>query len=259
MEKIINKAFVIKGDIYHCRFGAKKNAFNYKSTYFSVPLSKLSMLKSKLFGVDRFNLFSFFNRDHGDTKSKNLRPWIDDILLKFNINAQEIVLISHPRVLGYVFNPVSFWLCFRGNKLVAVLSEVNNTCGQSHSYLCFKDGLEEIKSNDWIESRKEFYVSPFMKVEGNYKFRFELLENGVNFFINYVVDGKLKLATSLKCSFFEMNDWNLFKLFIGGGFFTFKTVFLIHYQGLKLYFKGIKFYKCPKKLKNNLTISNNGK
>ncbi|MBL6664565.1 MAG: DUF1365 domain-containing protein [Rickettsiales bacterium] len=256
---LIKRPFLIKGDIYHARHFPKQNSFNYKSIYFSVPLAKISNLKRRFFGVDRFNLLSFFNKDHGDKKSKNLRVWIDDILAKYDIKADEIVLVSHPRFLGYVFNPVSFWLCFEGEKLIAVLSEVNNTCGQRHNYLCFKDEKTEIRANEWIESKKEFYVSPFMEIEGNYKFRFELLENGVNFFINYVVDGQLKLATSLKCHFSEFNNFNILKAVVRYPFFTFKTVFLIHYQALKLYLKKITFYKCPPKLKNNLTISSDGK
>lgn len=259
MDQITKKPFLIKGDIYHGRHFPKANSFNYKSVYFSTPLSLISSLKSAFFGVDSFNFLSFCNKDHGDRKSKNLRPWIDDILAKYQVSADEIVLVSHPRFLGFVFNPVSFWLCFKDSKLVAVLSEVNNTCGQSHNYLCVKDGVQEIKANEWIESKKEFYVSPFMEVEGNYKFRFELVENGVNFFINYVVDGKLKLSTSLKCNFIEFSNWNVLKAIFKWPFFTFKTVFLIHYQALKLVMKRIKFYKCPPKLENNLTISSNGK
>lgn len=259
MEKITQKPFLIKGDIYHARHFPKKNAFNYKSIYFSTPLSHITRLKKTLFGVNHFNILSFFSRDHGDKKSTNLRPWIDNILTKYEIETDDIVLVSHPRFLGYVFNPVSFWLCFKNDTLIAVLSEVNNTCGQSHNYLCFKEGLSEIKGSEWIESRKEFYVSPFMEIEGDYKFRFELVDNGVNFFINYVVGGKLKLATSLKCELIELTNVNICKAVLKWPFFTFKTVFLIHYQALKLIVKKIKFYKCPPKMEHNLTVSHHGK
>jgi DUF1365 family protein len=256
MEKMIKKPLLVKGDIMHHRFFPKKNHFDYKSTYISCPLSKIEELKKSLFSLSKFNLFGFYNSDYGNKDANNLRGWIDQILKESNIdNIKEIILITHPRVLGYAFNPVSFWLCLDDkNSLIAVLSEVRNTCGQKHNYLCFKKGLEPIKSNDWIESQKEFYVSPFMKIEGKYKFRFEFADNQMNFFINYLVDDKLKLSTSLKCHFEEFSNRNLLVSFIKMPFFTFKTVILIHYQAIKLYLKSIKYYKCPEALKKNLTI-----
>ena len=254
MEKIIKKPLLIEGDIMHHRFFPKKNHFNYKSTYISCPLSKISQLSKALFGLNKFNLFGLKTSDYQE-------EFIRKILQEGQIqNIDQIILFTHPRVLGYVFNPVSFYLCLnRDNQLIAVLSEVTNTCKQKHSYLCFNDDFSPIDSSDWIEAKKEFYVSPFMKIEGKYRFRFEYKENQMNFFINYLVDDKLKLSTSLKCHFRQFNNLNLVTSFIKIPFATFKTVFLIHYQAIKLYLKGIKYYKYPKALKNNLTISKNGK
>ena len=264
LPKMLQGPLLIKGDIMHHRFFPKTNSFRYKSTYISFPISKIKSLKKTLFSLNGFNFFGFFESDYGDNNratEKKIDAWINSILAENNIsNISEIVLVSHPRVLGYAFNPVSFWLCMNAkNELIAVLSEVNNTCGQKHNYLCFKDDLTAINSNDWLESKKEFYVSPFMKVEGNYKFRFEYLENHINFYINYVVDDQLKLSTSLKCSFKEFSNKNLLLSFAKMPFFTFKTVILIHYQALKLYLKSIKFYPCPKDLDTKLTIGKNEK
>ena len=256
MEKMIKKPLLIKGDIMHHRFFPKKNHFDYKSTYISFPISQIGQLKKFLFSLGKFNLFGFYNFDYGEKNPENINSWIYQILQENNINnINNIVLVTHPRVLGYVFNPVSFWLCFDDKgQLITVLSEVNNTCGQKHSYLCFKDELMPIESNDWIETKKEFYVSPFMKIEGKYKFRFEITHNQMSFFINYLVDNKLKLSTSLKCHFQEFSNKNLLISFLRMPFFTFKTVILIYYQAIKLYLKSIKYYKCPEALKKNLTI-----
>lgn len=261
MEKIVNKPLLINGDIMHNRFFPKKNHFNYKSTYISFPISKINQLKQSLFSLNKFNLFGLYNRDYGNKESDNIEDWIYKILQENKINnIKDVVLVTHPRIMGYVFNPVNFWLCINDkNKLIAVLSEVNNTCGQKHSYLCFKEGLKEIKNNDWIEAKKVFYVSPFMKIEGKYKFRFEYKENEMNFFINYLVKDKLKLSTSLKCKFNEINNKNLIISFIKIPFATLKTIILIHYQALKLYFKSIKHYSCPKALNKNLTIGKSEK
>lgn len=261
MEKMIKNPLLINGDIMHHRFFPKKNHFDYKSTYISFPISKITKLQTSLFSLNKFNLFGFYNSDYGDKNPINISNWVYQILQDNKIyNITNIVLVTHPRVLGYVFNPVSFWLCFnRKNQLIAVLSEVNNTCGQKHSYLCFKKDLEAIKPNDWIEVKKEFYVSPFMKIEGKYKFRFKFDNNKMSVFINYLVDDKLNLSTSLKCHFQEFSNKNLLISFLKMPFFTFKTVILIHYQAIKLYLKSIKYYKCPEYHKKELTISKNEK
>jgi len=257
---MIKKPLLIKGDIVHKRFFPKENSFHYKSTYISFALSQISALKNSLFSVDKFNLFSFHHKNYGEGGG-DAKKWISKIFQENGINdLQDIILITHPKVLGYVFNPVSFWLAInKENELVAVLSEVNNTCGQRHCYLCFNEDLSAIDSKEWIEAKKEFYVSPFMEIEGKYRFRFEYKLNQMNFFINYLVDDKLKLTTYLKCNFEEFSAKNLLLSFLKIPFATFKTIILIHYQALKLYLKSISFYKCPDKLENNLTIGKNAK
>ena len=271
MEKIITNPLIAKGQIMHQRFFPKKNYFKYKSTYICFPISQIKKLKKTLFSFNKFNLFGFYNKDYGDKNSENIENWIRKILqenkLTTNLKTKdilhkdliaEIILVTHPRGLGYVFNPISFWLCFdKKNQLIAVLCEVNNTCGQKHSYLCFKDNLQPINSDDWLSAKKEFYVSPFMEIAGKYKFRFEISNMKMAFFINYFDDEKLKLSTYLKCDFLEFNNKNLLISFLKMPFFTLKTTFLIHYQALKLYFKKIKHYKCAKPLAKNLTISKN--
>ena len=259
MEKLTNSPFIIDGDVMHNRFFPKKNYFNYKSQYIAFPISKIQQLKTSFFGINKFNLYGFYYTDYANVKKDNISNNINEILKKYNINnISEIILFTHPRILGYVFNPVSFWVCLdKKNNLIAVLNEVNNTCKQKHSYLCFKKDLSPIDSKEWLIAKKTFYVSPFMEIEGDYKFRYEFKNDKMNFYINYLVDGKLKLSTSLKCSLKEFNTRNLLHNFLKTPFVTLRTIFLIHYQAMKLFFKNIKFYKCPKPLENNLTISNN--
>jgi DUF1365 family protein len=259
MPIYFRKPLLIKGEIMHHRFFPKKNSFKYNSIYISFPIIQINKLRNKVFSVNKFNLFSFYNKDYGANNYNGLTSSIENILNQNQINnIKNIILFTHPRILGYVFNPVSFWLCLdENNNLIAVLSEVNNRNKQRHNYFCVKEGSKPINSNEWLESKKEFYVSPFMEIEGKYKFKFERKKNQMNFYINYLVDDKLKLSTYLKCNFLEFNVRNLIILFCKIPFATLKTTTLIHYQALKLFSKKIKFYKCPKQIKN-LTISKNG-
>jgi uncharacterized protein len=245
----------------HHRLFPKQNSFKYTSCYIAFPAKEPALLKNKLFTLDKFNLFSLYKSDYGVGDKHNLTTQLDNILTEHGINnINKIILVTHPRLLGYAFNPVSFWLCFDADKnLIATLSEVTNTCKQKHNYLCFKDNYAPIQPSEWLEAKKEFYVSPFMKIEGYYKFRFEITESQFHFFINYFVDDKLKLATYLKCKTQKFSNKNLLLSFLKVPCFTLKTTLLIYYQATKLYLKSIKYYPYPKKLKHNLTVSKNGK
>lgn len=256
MAKIIQTPFLLKGNIIHNRLYPKKNFFSYQSTYILFPLSKINLLKKPIFSLNSFNLFSFYNSDHANKKLVSIQKWIYQILRDNKIdNVKDVILLTHPRVLGYVFNPVSFWLCFnQNNHLVAVLSQVNNTFKQTHSYLSFKKNLAPIKPNDWLEANKVFYVSPFMRIEGKYKFRFAIYDQNINIFINYLVNDKLKLSTALKCRLVKFSIKNLLLSFAKMPFFTLKTIILIYYQAIKLYCKSIKYYQRVRPLDKNTTL-----
>ncbi|MBT4879327.1 MAG: DUF1365 domain-containing protein [Alphaproteobacteria bacterium] len=256
MVKIAGYPSISTGKIMHKRFFPRENFFNYKANYISFSLNHLNSLKKTFFSLNKFNFFGFYFADYGQKNQENPKAWLNKILTKHNINnIADIILVTQPRVFGYIFNPVSFWLCFNQNKdLIAVLSEVNNTCKQKHSYLCYNKDLAPIKDNEWLTADKEFYVSPFMKIEGEYKFKFTITEKKYNFFINYIVDKKLKLATSLKCELKPLTNNNIILSILKLPFTSVQTIFLIHYQALKLFLKKIQFYKCPDKLKINLTI-----
>ena len=109
------------------------------------------------------------------------------------------------------------------------------------------------------QANKEFYVSPFMNIEGQYRFRIEQQKNTLNFFIDYIVGDKIKLSTYLKCKCKELTNRHLFFSFLNIPFATLKTTALIHYQALKLFFKALKFDPYPEALKKNITIGKNEK
>lgn len=244
----------------HRRFFPKKHHFHYQSLYIAFPLSALSQLKKTFFSLNRFNLFALYTKDYGDSHN-NMNDWLQKLLKNNGIHSiKNIVLYTHPRMLGYAFNPVSFWLCFNEeDQLIAALSEVTNTAGQKHHYLCYQSNQAPIKNHDWLIANKEFYVSPFMKIEGQYQFRFEQSDHGINFYINYLVDDKIKLSTYLRCQYHRFHNGNLLLYFVKFPFATLKTTLLIHYHAVRLALKKISWDKYPKALKNNFTISPNEK
>ena len=134
----INNQLLI-ANVAHARTRPKKNQFHYKVFYLCFALSEMPTLKRLLLSLDHWNIFSFYERDHKVNIQATLKKW--------NIpqaNGQ-VVVVTMPRVLGYVFNPVSFWFCLDSTgKLRAVLSEVNNTFGDRHCYLSFHDDRRPI-------------------------------------------------------------------------------------------------------------------
>jgi len=249
---------IFTANVFHKRLFPSVNRFNYKVFYLFFNINKLHKNKLKLLSINKFNIFSFFNCDHGKKDGSDTTLWIRDLLLQNNLNqkVKQIFLLTHPRVLGYVFNPVSFWFCCNeNNKLISVLAEVNNTFGETHSYLIFNKDFSEITSSQLFNANKHFHVSPFYKVSGNYEFRFVFTDEKIIIWINYFYDNKKQLITKVLCKRNELSDFNLIKYFVKIPLLTFKIVFLIHWQALKLLFKKNKYNSKPQQKLNKLTIN----
>lgn len=246
---------ILFGDVMHRRLFPKINGFHYRIYYLAIPLSQINTIKD--LKVNKFAPLSFYTKDHGDKKSDDLSQWARAILDQYNITQAdgEIVLLCMPRIFGYVFNPISYWLCLdKQHNLRAVICEVNNTFGQTHSYLCVHDDQRAITVQDEMSAQKLFHVSPFLKREGHYQFRFDwrlfVQEEGKtpkfgSWIDYYAHNGKKQLVTSLIGRFDPLDKKNLRRAFWRYPLLTFKAIALIHWQALKLVVKGIKYVPKP--------------
>ena len=245
----------------HKRFFPKVNGFTYGIYYIAFPLSKMGeMDQGWRFGVNRAALSGFYEKDHGPRDGSSLELWIRGILNERGIHADgEIVLICMPRVLGHVFNPVSFWLCHdKAGNLCAVLYEVNNTFGETHSYLCASQGT--IGPDDVLEAEKLFHVSPFLPREGHYKFRFNVRENKIGVWIDYyAADGRKQLSTALTGALQPWTRGGLNRVFWRYPLVSLMALTRIHWHALRLLFKGIRYVPHPtqriEKISNNTKIT----
>lgn len=238
---------LFKAKIYHKRYLPTVNEFSYSGFYIKFSLSQMHDLKSTLFGINKFNLFSFYEKDHGYRDGSSLHNWARDMLKHAGVNDfnGEIVLQTFPRVLGYVFNPVSFWFCYEKENVIAVIAEVNNTFGESHNYIIVNNPEENISV-----LKKEFHVSPFYDIKGEYRFNFTSKDTVS---INYFYDERIQLMTSLVGREIPWDNKALLKLFFKNPFYTFFIVVLIHYEAGRLFFKKNKFYSKPKKINKEYT------
>lgn len=246
---------ILFGRVMHRRLFPKVNAFVYGIYYIAVPLSRLDRLKLP---VDRFGLLAFYRRDHGARDGSDLLAWLRPHLAAHDLPVDgEVMLVTMPRVLGYVFNPVSFWFCLDASQtLRAVLCEVNNTFGETHLYLCAHADRRAIGPEDVLQGEKFFHVSPFLPREGSYRFRFNWTDDAFGVRIDHdAADGRLQLATALTGRLEPMTPHALRRAFWRYPLVTVKTVALIHWQALKLLAKGVRYIARPAQRTEKVTTA----
>lgn len=251
-------AQIYTAKVMHKRLFPRVNQFIYRVAYLALPLKQLSSISA--LPINHSGLISFYEKDHGAKSVQSLQEWIDGILLEYGLLqfVNEVVLVSMPRILGYVFNPVSFWMCLdHEGHLRAVLAEVNNTFGESHSYLCAHEDKRPMTADDWLQGEKVFHVSPFLPRDGEYRFRFAYRPSEqLGIWIDYVnAEGKTQLLTSLVGSFRPLTKRSLWCTQITHPLVTIKTILLIHWQAIKLISKGIRYIPKPIQLLLRLTTT----
>jgi DUF1365 family protein len=236
----------IKAHTYHGRKGPVSNAFRYAIDYVLIDLAA-DLHLPRLFSRNRFNLMSLFDSDHGGApKDGRGLAWARDVLTARNLPGQErILLLAQPRVLGHVFNPVSFWLCLDAqDKLRVVIAEVSNTFGQRHSYLCYKDDLSPITAKYRLRAQKIFHVSPFQPVEGDYRFQFDITAQRIGISIEYLRAGGGLIAT-LVGPRQPLSNVSILSGFLRRPLGSRRVLALIHWQAVKLWLRRARFRSCP--------------
>lgn len=244
------------GSVMHERVTPVSNRFRYPVFFIQVRLSALEALGGPLFSIDRWNVFSLRRRDYGARDGGDLQSWMRELLTREGLGDVdgEIILQTFPRVLGYVFNPVSFWLCQdRQGILRAVLAEVNNTFGEHHVYLLSKRDNVPITGADWLETDKRFHVSPFLKIDGRYRFRFTVDAKASVIRIDHSNANGDLLRTSIAGQARPLNTRSLVYAFVRYPWMTVGVMLRILWQALKLWAKGVAWYRKPAPPTQDLT------
>ncbi|WP_309665243.1 DUF1365 domain-containing protein [Tabrizicola sp.] len=239
----------ISGETFHGRKGAVKNAFRYSVDY--LLLDPDHATGPALFSRNARNLISVHDADHGGVPGQGRgTAWVREVLAEHGIDApQRILLLAQPRVMGHVFNPVSFWLCYDHlGHLRSAIAEVSNTYGDRHSYLCHRDDNAPITREDTLRARKIFHVSPFQPVEGSYAFRFDIRADRVAIWIDYTTQSGGQsggLFTNLIGPRVPLTNTGILATWLRRPFGSRRVLALIHWQALKLALKGVKFRNRP--------------
>jgi DUF1365 family protein len=240
---------LIHGEVTHRRRRPAHHAFTYPAFCLRVPLSRLEELEAHGIAHNRRGIVSFHDSDYGPGDGTPLLPWIRSLLAAEGIAAHgEIVLHAFPRMLGYVFNPVSFWVCHDTEGAVrAVLCEVRNTFGERHRYLLAGASGAALASGQTLTARKVFHVSPFCAVAGRYAFRFHFGDRRWLARIDYF-DGNAEtplLETWISGDAEACTPATARRLPRRYPLFTLGVIARIHWQAFLLWAKRVPFFPKP--------------
>ncbi len=262
----MNSAVYI-GKLAHARYKPKKHAFRYSVFMMYLDLDELPELakRFKLFSLNRFNVFSFHDRDHfkfihqtderaqliaqenvkyqaeryhGLNTKEGIALMLSEAGLDFTLG--RVCVLTNPRVLGYVFNPVSFYYCFdQDGSFRALLSEVNNTHGDQKMYLYnIEDPQAEMFTT---HQQKNFYISPFIDYDNELAWNFKLPDERLLMVIDTLEDGEVELKATFSGERRDFSDRLLLWLNFRYPWLTLMIIFRIHYQALRLFAKKIRF------------------
>jgi len=242
--------------VMHRRRVAPHYRFVYRLFYLLLDVDRLPELDRRLrcFGYNRPGLLSFHDRDHGRGEVGGLRRWAESVLAGQGVDLAggRIRLLTQPRMLGWGFNPVSFWYCEHvDGRLLAVIAEVNNTFGERHSYVLTAASAGHASTDlalpyD-VELTKEkcFHVSPLFDLKGLYHFRFSEPGERLRVVLNETREGRPLIDTAMLGGRVELSDAVLLRQLLRMPVQALKVLAAIHWQALKIWLRGARFHRKP--------------
>jgi len=233
--------------VLHRRLAPVDYRFSYRVFSLLLDLDALSDMRLRFLSLNRLSLLSFHERDHGPRDGSSLKPWAEELLRSKGIDIEggRIQLLCFPRVLGYGFNPLGIWYCHhRDGSLRAIIAEVNNTFGEHHFYLLCNGGLPL----SWPVTQsveKVFHVSPLMDMDARYDFRLAEPSDRLSVLIKQFQNGGLTLIASQQGEGYALSDRRILAALFRVPLMTFKVMAAIHWQALKIWLRGARFFPKP--------------
>lgn len=229
------------GVVAHTRLRPKQHRLSYRVFSLLLDLDEVGALsrRLKLFGHNRAAVFSLHDKDHGNGDG-NVRRWAlaQVAAAGIRLRVPKITMLCYPRIFGYVFNPLTVYFCRDDDELKVILYEVHNTFGEKRTYV-----IRVAEDDRAVEQScaKELYVSPFMPMACTYHFHIEPPGGKVLVSINETDADGLLLRASFAGERQELTDGSLRRALLAYPLMTLKVMGAIHWEALKLWFKGVKY------------------
>lgn len=265
----------------HKRLWPKENSFEVGSVFVRLPMRAIAAEAASrwafgLFGLNKPSPLGFADSDHFERSKAHgsALAALDKLLVAEGITsctgtaAGEVWLHTFPRVMGYAFKPVSFWFCEdSAGRLRALVVEVHNTFGEQHCYLLHHMDGSPLVDGETMVAQKVFHVSPFFPVRGEYQFRWHLGQTTLNpnrsvVRIDYMdahhhpeQPHDITLSTSISGRHVQVTTLTCLRVLFGYPLHAMAVLLRIHYQALRLWCKGARFYRLPSKPSIDVTHS----
>ena len=242
------------GVVTHTRFKPRGHRLRYRIFMLLLDLDELTALDRslRLFGLDRFRLTGFSERDHLHGSATPLKTQVEAHLAAAGLaHGGSVRMLCMPRILGAVFNPLTVYFCHRPDgALSAILYEVNNTFGEKHSYLIPAEDRPVIEQG----TEKGFYVSPFMDMDLAYGFRIVPPGDHVSVAVDVSdAEGRV-LVAAFAGTRVELTDAALWRAWLSHPLMTLGVMSAIHWEALKIWLKGEKIRARPKAPARPVTV-----
>jgi len=243
-------AVLYPGEVMHARLKPFGHRFAYKVFCLLIDIDRLHEANkaSTIFSVNRPNITSFHESDHVEKPGESLRLYVDRLLAAAGMREApaRVLLLCYPRVLGYVFNPISVYFAYgRDGKLTALIYAVRNTFGERHTYVAPIVPGELGPAGVRQERTKVFHVSPFIDMGTRYHFRVLPPGRVVRLRIHETEKGEPLLAATFVGEAKKLATSTLLACLLNIPFMTWKITAGIHWEALKLWLKGARFRKSP--------------
>lgn len=232
------------GHVSHVRHTPFRHRFSYRLWMLSVDLDQPQ--QSRLFRRNQAGLVSLHDRDHGPRDGTALRPWAEAQLHENGLGdcADRIRLMAIPRVLGYAFNPIAFYLCHdAAGRLGAVIHQVKNTFGGQTTYVLPVEDTRTIRQS----APKHMHVSPFFDMQGGYRFAFsDPAGTDFRLSIRYGTDATPRMTATMRLHPTPLGDARLLRLLLAMPLMPLKVFAAIHWEALRLLWRGARLHAIPK-------------
>lgn len=230
---------LFRGVVAHQRVMPVRHKLRYHVFSLLIDLDKLAEFTNqhRFFSHNRWNLLSLHDRDHGDGRQEDLAGYARNLLGKHlpQVNCEKVMLLTYPRVFGYVFNPLSVYIFLDADRQpIAVIYEVSNTFAGRTNY------VSEIRNGRIDQAEKHMIVSPFNGERGTYSFRLKHGEDALSIGVALRENNKAILNTWYNCRKIKTGDFQILKLVVSVPFMTLKVMAGIHFEAAKLWLKGLR-------------------